>query len=92
VSKGKAIRNIFIVFLVSGFWHGANWKFIAWVGIHAALFIPVFLIDKNRVNLKEVGENSHFPSLNELFQILTTFSLVCLAWVFFRSAIVGDAW
>ncbi len=92
VSNAKAIRNIFIVFLVSGFWHGANWTFIAWGGIHAALFIPVFLIGKNRVNLNEVGENSHFPSLREFFQILTTFLLVCLAWVFFRSATVADAW
>jgi len=92
VSKAKAIRNIFIVFLISGFWHGANWTFIAWGGIHAAMFIPVFLIGKNRVNLNEVGENSHFPSLREFFQILATFLLVCLAWVFFRSATVGDAW
>lgn len=46
VPKAKAIRNIFIVFLVSGFWHGANWTFIAWGGIHAALFIPIFLIER----------------------------------------------
>ena len=43
VSKPKAIRNVFIIFLVSGFWHGANWTFIAWGGIHALLFIPLFL-------------------------------------------------
>ena len=42
VSKPKAIRNVFVIFLVSGFWHGANWTFIVWGGIHALLFIPLF--------------------------------------------------
>jgi D-alanyl-lipoteichoic acid acyltransferase DltB (MBOAT superfamily) len=83
VTKAKAIRNIFIVFLVSGFWHGANWNFIAWGGIHAALFIPIFLIGKNRTHLHE--GNHIIPSFNEVFQITLTFSVVCIAWVFFRA-------
>jgi alginate O-acetyltransferase complex protein AlgI len=90
VTMGKAIRNIFIVFLVSGFWHGANWTFIAWGGIHAALFIPIFLIGKNRAHLHE-GDHL-LPSLKELFQMGSTFFLVCVAWVFFRSESVGEAW
>ncbi|REG91508.1 MBOAT family O-acyltransferase [Algoriphagus antarcticus] len=90
VTKAKAIRNIFIVFLVSGFWHGANWTFIAWGGIHAALFIPIFLIGKNRAHLHE-GEHL-IPSIKEVFQMVLTFSLVCIAWVFFRSDTVGEAW
>lgn len=90
VSRAKAIRNIFIVFLVSGFWHGANWTFIAWGGIHATLFIPIFLIGKNRAHLQE-GEHL-LPSFKEVFQIGSTFALVCLAWVFFRADTVGDAW
>lgn len=85
VSKAKAIRNIFIVFLVSGFWHGANWTFIAWGGIHAAMFIPIFLIGKNRVHLNEAGENRMLPSISEFIKILVTFSLVCIAWIFFRA-------
>ncbi|WP_416377311.1 MBOAT family O-acyltransferase [Algoriphagus sp. C2-6-M1] len=90
VPKAKAIRNIFIVFLVSGFWHGANWTFIVWGGIHAALFIPIFLIGKNRAYLHE-GEHL-LPSFKEVAQMLLTFSLVCVAWVFFRADTVGDAW
>ncbi|MFC3880910.1 MBOAT family O-acyltransferase [Algoriphagus namhaensis] len=90
VSKAKAIRNIFIVFLVSGFWHGANWTFIAWGGIHAALFIPIFLIGKNRTHLHE-GDHL-IPSMKEAFQMLSTFALVCIAWVFFRADTIGDAW
>lgn len=90
VPKAKAIRNIFIVFLVSGFWHGANWTFIVWGGIHAALFIPIFMIGKNRMHLYK-GEHLIF-SFKELFQMLLTFSMVCIAWVFFRADTVGDAW
>jgi D-alanyl-lipoteichoic acid acyltransferase DltB (MBOAT superfamily) len=89
ITKAKAIRNIFIVFLISGFWHGANWTFIAWGGIHAALFIPIFLIGKNRSHLHE-GDH-FFPSLKELFQMLSTFGLVTLAWVFFRSPSISAA-
>tara|TARA_R110002072_G_scaffold30097_11_gene94407 strand:+ start:1437 stop:2981 length:1545 start_codon:yes stop_codon:yes gene_type:complete len=90
VPKAKAIRNIFIVFLVSGFWHGANWTFIVWGGIHAALFIPIFLIGKNRAHLHE-GEHL-IPSFKEVLQMALTFSMVCIAWVFFRVDAVGDAW
>ena len=89
VSKAKAIRNIFIVFLVSGFWHGANWTFIAWGGIHAALFIPFFVLGKNRTYL---DEGRHLmPSVWEVIQILGTFVMVTLAWVFFRSVSLGEA-
>ncbi|WP_363318558.1 MBOAT family O-acyltransferase [Algoriphagus sp.] len=90
VTKTKAIRNIFIVFLVSGFWHGANWTFIIWGGIHAAMFIPISLIGKNRAHLHE-GDHV-IPSGKELFQMAYTFILVCVAWVFFRADTVGEAW
>ncbi|WP_026952170.1 MBOAT family O-acyltransferase [Algoriphagus mannitolivorans] len=89
VSKAKALRNIFIVFLVSGFWHGANWTFIAWGGIHAALFIPLFVLGKNRTYQ---DEGRHLiPTFRELIQMIGTFTMVTLAWVFFRAASVGDA-
>lgn len=90
VSKSKAIRNIFIVFLVSGFWHGANWSFIAWGGIHAALFVPIFLIGKNRAHLHE-GDHL-VPSLKEVFYMASTFLMVCIAWIFFRAETIGEAW
>ena len=63
VSKPKAIRNVFIIFLVSGFWHGANWTFIVWGGIHALLFIPLFLRGTNRKNTTSiVAEGRWLPT------------------------------
>ncbi|TFV97254.1 MBOAT family protein [Algoriphagus kandeliae] len=89
VSKPKAIRNIFIVFLVSGFWHGANWTFIAWGAIHATLFIPFFVLGKNRTYL---DEGRHLiPSFGEVIQIMGTFTLVTIAWVFFRADSIETA-
>jgi D-alanyl-lipoteichoic acid acyltransferase DltB (MBOAT superfamily) len=90
-SKFQSLRNIFIIFLVSGFWHGANWTFVIWGGIHAALFIPLYLFGKNRVNIGIVAQNKILPGFLEFGQMLVTFSLVTLAWVFFRAASMGDA-
>ncbi|MHA7057486.1 MBOAT family O-acyltransferase [Aquimarina sp. M1] len=92
VSKLKSVRNIAIIFLVSGFWHGANWTFIAWGAIHALLYIPVFLTGRNRMYMNTVvAENRWFPSLKELIQILFTFLLVTFSRVFFRSESITDA-
>ena len=90
VGKAKTIRNVFIIFLVSGFWHGANWTFIAWGGLHALFFLPLLLFQKNRKNLTTVAENSFLPSVKEAFAIALTFSLTVLAWVFFRSETIGQ--
>jgi len=79
------VRNTFIIFLVSGFWHGANWTFIAWGGLNALYFLPLLLLKRNRTNLGVVAEGRMFPSLRELFQMGTTFLLTVLAWVFFRA-------
>ncbi|WP_378173714.1 MBOAT family O-acyltransferase [Aquimarina sp. SS2-1] len=92
VSKLKSVRNICIIFLVSGFWHGANWTFIAWGAIHALLYIPVFLMGRNRIYMNNVvAENSWFPSFKEILQMLLTFSLVTFSRVFFRSESITDA-
>ncbi|PKV51002.1 D-alanyl-lipoteichoic acid acyltransferase DltB (MBOAT superfamily) [Aquimarina sp. MAR_2010_214] len=92
VSKLKSVRNIIIIFIVSGFWHGANWTFIVWGAIHAALYIPVFLMGRNRIYMNSVvAENRWFPSLIEILQILLTFSLVTFSRVFFRSESITDA-
>ena len=85
------IRNTFIIFLVSGFWHGANWTFIVWGGLNALYFLPLLLLKKNRVNTDTVAEGKIFPSIKEFFQILLTFSLTVLAWVFFRAENIGHA-
>ncbi|WP_418637692.1 MBOAT family O-acyltransferase [Winogradskyella sp.] len=85
------IRNVFIIFLVSGFWHGANWTFIAWGGINALLFLPLLLRKSHRNHIDGVALNSHFPTITELLQMLTTFCVTTLAWIFFRSASITDA-
>ena len=82
-SKGKKsqqIRNVLIVFLVSGFWHGANWTFIIWGAIHAVLFLPLLLVNKNRAYIKH-----HSITLKQLPKIAITFFVVTLAWIFFRA-------
>ena len=92
VSKPKAIRNVFVIFLVSGFWHGANWTFIVWGGIHALLFIPLFLRGTNRKNTTSiVAEGKWLPSPRELLQMGWTFTAVTIAWVFFRADNIGLA-
>ncbi len=85
------LRNVIIVFLLSGFWHGANWTFIIWGALNALYFIPLLLMKKHRTHLNHVAENRWFPSLREFFQMLITFGMVTLAWVFFRSASIAQA-
>ncbi|SIQ04833.1 D-alanyl-lipoteichoic acid acyltransferase DltB, MBOAT superfamily [Chryseobacterium sp. RU37D] len=93
-SKGGLLmkmRNTFIIFLVSGFWHGANWTFIIWGGLNAMFFLPLLLTNNNRQNLEVVAMDKLLPSFREVFQILITFSLTCFAWIFFRAASVSQA-
>ena len=92
VSKLKSVRNIAIIFLISGFWHGANWTFVFWGAFHALAYIPVFLMGRNRIYMDNVvAENSIFPSFTEIIQILLTFSLVTFSRIFFRSESITDA-
>lgn len=85
------IRNIFIIFIVSGFWHGANWTFVIWGALNAIYFLPLLLREKNRRNMGIVASESSLPSFKELRQILFTFSLSVFAWIFFRSDSLGDS-
>ncbi|RZV58569.1 MAG: MBOAT family protein, partial [Flavobacteriaceae bacterium] len=90
-SKWNALRNTIIVFIVSGFWHGANWTFITWGAIHAIFFVPLLLLNRNRRYLGEVAADRLFPRLGEFMNILITFALVTLAWVFFRAETIAQA-
>jgi D-alanyl-lipoteichoic acid acyltransferase DltB (MBOAT superfamily) len=84
--KYKAIRNTFIIFLVSGFWHGASWNFIAWGFIHACGFLPLLLLNRNRKHVTDVvAQDRKHPNLKELWQMSTTFVFVTFAWIFFRA-------
>ncbi|ARN77656.1 membrane-bound O-acyltransferase family protein [Nonlabens spongiae] len=89
-SQMAALRNIFIVFVVSGFWHGANWTFIAWGFIHGLLYIPMFVTRKS----KEISHQASrtFKNLSGFASWLAIFTFVCFAWIFFRSPSITDAW
>ena len=87
----RKVRNIFIIFMVSGFWHGANWTFILWGAIHAVYLVPLILQDKNRINLGPVAQRRYLPSIKEAFKIITTFFLTSIAWVFFRANSISHA-
>ncbi len=89
---GKKIQNTFIIFVVSGFWHGANWTFIVWGALNALFFLPLLLFSKNRTHLDTVAKHSMFPSLRELISMLSTFALAVLAWIFFRAENLTHAW
>lgn len=89
--KLKSIRNTFIIFVVSGFWHGANWTFIVWGALNAVYFLPLLLTNKNRKNLDTIAWDRVFPSIREFLGMLITFSLTVLAWIFFRAESVGHA-
>lgn len=84
-NKWNRIKNIFILFVVSGFWHGANWTFIIWGLLHAFYMLPSILFNTNRKNLDIVAQGKAFPSLKEFLSILSTFGLVAFALIFFRS-------
>lgn len=84
-SLGSKIRNVFIIFLLSGFWHGANWTFLAWGTLNALYFLPLLLLNKNRINTNTVAQGKIFPSLKEFSQMGITFTLTVFAWIFFRA-------
>src|SRR5690606_29524508 len=93
-SKGgnwMRIRNTFIIFLVSGFWHGANWTFIVWGGLNALFILPSIILKTNRNNLDVVAKGRIFPSIKEGIQMLITFHLAVFAWIFFRAESVSHA-
>ena len=93
-TKWIAVRNTFIIFLLSGFWHGANWTFVLWGAYHALLFVPLLLLGKNRRYRDTVAtftlpdgtiKTKWLPSLKEVGQMLLTFALAVLGWIIFRA-------
>lgn len=79
------IRNTFIIFIISGFWHGANWTFMVWGFLHALYFLPLLLSNQNRNNIDIVAKGKFLPTIKETFSMFVTFSLVVFAWIFFRA-------
>ncbi len=85
--------NTFIIFIVSGFWHGASWSFIVWGFIHACGFLPLLLSNRNRTHVAHVvAYDRKKPTLKELGQMIATFAFVAFAWIFFRAKDISTAW
>ncbi|MCG8310713.1 MAG: MBOAT family protein [Cytophagales bacterium] len=80
-----SLRNIFIIFVVSGFWHGANWTFIVWGALNAIYFTPLLLLKRNRKNIDIVAKGKFFPTFKDVLSIFSTFCITLIAWVFFRA-------
>lgn len=89
--KFTKIRNTFLIFIVSGFWHGANWTFIVWGALNALYFLPLLLTNNNRNNIEIVAKGKRFPSVREVFSMTTTFLLVLISWIFFRADSISIA-
>lgn len=81
-SKLKTYWNILVTFLVSGIWHGANWTFIVWGGIHGVFQIIEKVLGLNKKESK---------GILRVLRIISTFAIVTVAWVIFRSPSIGDA-
>lgn len=91
-NKWKVARNTLIIFLISGFWHGANWTFICWGAFHALLFFPLFILGINRKYTDVVAKGKLLPGPKEVCQMLVTFLLVVLGWIIFRAETIQQAW
>ncbi len=85
VSNLMKIRNTFVIFIVSGFWHGANWKFVVWGALNAVYFLPLLLRQSNRRHMNDVAEQRLLPSVKESLLMIKTFGLTVIAWIFFRA-------
>lgn len=90
-STWMKVRNIFIIFIVSGFWHGANWTFIAWGALNAIYFLPLLLTKSNRSHLEIAAQGKYFPTFKEIVFMFVTFWLTVFAWIFFRAATIEHA-
>lgn len=93
-SKGGTwmkIRNTFIIFILSGLWHGANWTYITWGAINAIYFLPLMLTNNNRNNIGIVAAGKGLPTIREFFMIIFTFAITAFAWIFFRAENIGQA-
>lgn len=89
-SKLKSIRNVLIIFLLSGFWHGANWTFIMWGLVNAMMFVPLMLLNRNRKHI-DYNIDRSLPAFGDVIKIFLTFGITCFAWIFFRSPTISDA-
>jgi alginate O-acetyltransferase complex protein AlgI len=87
----RMMINLFITFVISGLWHGANWTFVIWGALHGVYIVFSNWIDPYWTRLRDsVPAKRYIPALDGI-SLLSTFGLVCFAWIFFRAWSVTDA-
>jgi len=91
VSIPRWYFNLFFVFLVSGFWHGANWMFIIWGALHGFYLVFAILTQRVRSRFQNFLGLKEYSNVNRFIQVSITFVLVWFAWIFFRAKTVPDA-
>jgi D-alanyl-lipoteichoic acid acyltransferase DltB (MBOAT superfamily) len=91
VSVPRWYLNLFVVMVICGFWHGANWTFLVWGGLHGCFLIFSILTRSVRDRLVRMIGLDRVPKPHRYLKILITFSLVCFAWIFFRADTISDA-
>jgi D-alanyl-lipoteichoic acid acyltransferase DltB (MBOAT superfamily) len=91
-AQWKVIRNTFIVFGVSGLWHGANWTFVVWGLYHGTLIVLYKLLHVNTKDKDILAAGRRLPSLKELSRVVVTFGLAVVGWVIFRAENISQAW
>ncbi|MGB3469017.1 MAG: MBOAT family O-acyltransferase [Cyclobacteriaceae bacterium] len=79
------IRNTFIIFIVSGFWHGANWTYVIWGALNAVFFLPLLLTNSNRSNLETIAKGKLLPGWRDSSLMVLTLTINHFAWIVFRS-------
>ena len=90
-AKWKCIRNVFIVWAISGLWHGANWTFVNWGLYHATILAVYIILGINTKNHQIVVQGKLLPSIKESLQILFTFTLTIIGWIIFRAETMTQA-
>ena len=90
-SKWKVIRNVFIVWGVSGLWHGADWTFVCWGLFHATLLSFYIILGINSKYKHIVAFGHYLPTIREAMQMIVTFFFVVIGWIIFRSDSMSQA-
>lgn len=85
-------RNLMIVFLLSGVWHGANWTFVVWGALHGVYLVAGLITADLRQSIAQALRLDAVPWLQVIWQTIATFVLVCFAWIFFRAESIADAY
>jgi D-alanyl-lipoteichoic acid acyltransferase DltB (MBOAT superfamily) len=91
-AQWKVIRNTFIVFGVSGLWHGANWTFVCWGLYHGTLIVLYKLLHINTKDKDILAAGRRFPTIKDVCRVVVTFCLVVVGWVIFRAENISQAW